>query len=64
MNTDSPTFTIKHFRWADEFGGPKKNGIRIDRARGWIFIPDSEVLGLAEALADHIQYSKSKETQR
>ena len=59
MNTDSPNFHIKRFRWASELGGPKEHGIRIDRARGWIFIPNSEVLDLANALADHIERNRA-----
>ena len=55
MNTDSPNFHIKNFTWADKPGGPKEHGIRIDRARGWIFVPNSEVLALANALADHLE---------
>lgn len=54
-----PNFHIKHFRWADEYGGPKKNGIRIDRARGWIFVPNDELLDLANALADHIERNRN-----
>lgn len=59
MNTDSPTFTIKRFRWASELGGPKEHGIRIDRARGWIFVPNDELLDLANALADHIEGNRA-----
>lgn len=50
-----PDFHIKNFTWADEPGGPKRNGIRIGRARGWVFIPDHEILPLATALADHLE---------
>lgn len=59
MNPDSPNFHTKNFTWADEPGGPKKHGIRIDRARGWVFIPNSEVLDLANALADHIERNRA-----
>ena len=50
-----PDFHTKRFTWADEPGGPKEHGIRIDRARGWIFVPDHEILPLATALADHLE---------
>lgn len=40
------------------------NGVRIHTGGQRIFVMNRDVLGLAEALADHIQYSKSKETQR
>lgn len=59
MNTHSPTFSIKQFRWASEFGGPKKHGVRIDRERGWIFVPNDELLALANALADHIERNRN-----
>ena len=59
MNTDSPNFHIKRFRWADEYGEPRKHGIRIDRARGWIFVPNDELLALANALADHIERNRA-----
>ena len=55
----NPDFHIKNFTWADEPGGPKEHGIRIGRARGWVFIPNSEVLDLANALADHIERSRA-----
>ena len=54
-----PNFRIKHFRWADEYGEPRKHGIRIDRARGWIFVPNDELLDLANALADHIEGNRN-----
>lgn len=40
------------------------NGVRIHTGGQRIFVMNRDVLGLAEALADHIQHSKSKETQR
>lgn len=58
MNTDSPAFTIKRFRWASELGGPKEHGIRIDRARGWIFVPDREIYPLAETLVNYMESNR------
>ena len=58
MNTHSPTFRIKRFRWASELGGPKEHGIRIDRARGWIFVPDREIYSLAETLINYMESNR------
>ena len=58
MNTHSPTFRIKRFRWASELGGPKEHGIRIDRARGCIFVPDREIYSLAETLINYMESNR------
>ena len=52
------------FYWARDYGGTKERGVRIQHGKRDLFVPDHEILALATALADHIQYSKSKETQR
>lgn len=50
---------ITPIRWADEAGGTKHPGVRVGRARGWVFVPDTEVLELANLLADHLEEQAS-----
>ena len=47
------------FYWSTEVGGTKERGVRIQRGKRDLFIPDSEVLDLANALADHIERNRA-----
>lgn len=56
--------TVTRGTWHYKGRNKPSNGVRIHAGGQRIFVMNRDVLGLAEALADHIQYSKSKETQR
>ena len=43
------------FYWATEVGGTKERGVRIQHGKRDLFIPDTEILALATALADHLE---------
>ncbi|MFD4007865.1 hypothetical protein ACFWQK_09065 [Brachybacterium paraconglomeratum] len=44
------------YYWADEPGGRKTRGVRIERERGrsFVWIPDADVYDLATTLADYL----------
>ena len=52
--TDS-AIEIKNFFWAPLPGGKKERGIRIQRGRGWVFVPNARVFELADRLIDHME---------
>lgn len=45
---------VRPWTWADQQGGTKAKGVKITRGRVFLFIPDTEVLDLANELADHL----------
>lgn len=47
--------SARPFYWADHPGEQKVPGIRIDRSRGWVFIPTTELLDLGMFIADYLQ---------
>ena len=63
MTTINTAATAKHaaipFHWADHPGEQKVPGIRIDRSRGWVFIPATELLDLGMFIADYLQESSA-----
>lgn len=48
------TKVLTGFYWADEPGGTKRRGVRIQRGRSFAWIPDEDVLALAENLANYL----------
>lgn len=52
-----PAIEIKNFFWAPLPGGTKEPGIRIQRGRGWIFVPNARVFELADRLIDFMEES-------
>lgn len=57
--TEEIHHTASRFKWADYKDGEKRWGLRIDRHKGWIFVPDEELLELANTIADRLQYRYS-----
>lgn len=43
------------YYWADEPGGTKRRGARIERGRHFVWLPDEEILALATTLADYLE---------
>lgn len=58
-HTDRTAHVAEHtaipFYWADRRGEKKVPGIRIDRSRGWVFIPATELLHLGTFIADYLE---------
>lgn len=57
MNTRT---SIHPFRWGDTTDGPKRDGLRINRNGRWLFVPDSDLLDLANNIADHLDRKKTR----
>lgn len=46
--------------WGDDPRGPKYPGVRINRGPGWVYIPDTEILELANTLADYLTNNNNR----
>lgn len=40
--------------WSDEYGQPRRRGVRIERGRSFAWFPDEDILAIAETLADYL----------
>lgn len=49
-----PHATVGFMRWAPDKGGDRLPGIRIGYGKAFCFIPEDEIMTLANALVDYI----------
>lgn len=52
--TDTLTTSTRPSRWADTPGGTRRPGLRIERGQHYLFIPEADLLDLANQIADHL----------
>ena len=52
--------TVEDFMWGDDPRGPRHPGVRINRGPGWVYIPDTEILELANTLADYLTNNNNR----
>lgn len=46
--------TARHANWGDTPTSPKRSGMRIQRGRHNVFVPDEELFDLATDIADYL----------
>lgn len=46
--------TARHANWGDTPDSPKRSGMRIQRGRFSVFVPDEELFNLANDIADYL----------
>lgn len=54
------TIVYAPYWWSDQPGVSKRRGVRIQRPRGWAFIPDEDIYGVATVLADYLDEEATK----
>lgn len=50
----TPRATAFSFKWGETPASPKRPGMRIQRGTHTVFVPDDELLNLANQIADYL----------